>query len=121
MSVPVDLAALHALVDELGPEALLATVTAEDTPHLVSVLVAGGDGKGHLTMGGGRRTRANIALNPRVTLLWPSVRDGAYRLIVDGTATANADETVTVEPTFAVLHRIAGVDGDGPNCVPVEG
>lgn len=119
MSVPVDLAALHALVDELGPEALLATVTAEDTPHLVSVLVAGEDGR--LSMGGGRRTRANIALNPRVTLLWPTVRDGAYRLIVDGTAAANADETVTVEPTFAVLHRIAGVDGDGPNCVPVEG
>lgn len=118
MSVPVDLAALHALIEELGPEALLATVTPEATPHLVSVLATSVDGR--LTMGGGRRTRANIAVNPRVALLWPSVRDGAYRLIVDGTATASADETVTVEPTYAVLHRIAGVGGDGPSCLPIE-
>lgn len=119
MSVPVDLAALHALIEELGPEALLATVTPEATPHLVSVLTTSVDDR--LTMGGGRRTRANIAVNPRVTLLWPSVHDGAYRLIVDGTATIGADDQVAVEPTYAVLHRIAGVEGDEPNCLPIEG
>ena len=119
MSVPVDLAALHVLIEELGPETLLATVTPDATPHVVSVLAHSIDGT--LVMGGGQRTRANIAVNPRVTLLWPSVRDGAYRLIVDGTATVSNDERVTVEPTYAVLHRIAGVAGDGPNCVAIEG
>ena len=54
--------------------------------------------------------------NPEVTLIWPTLRDGAYRLIVDGTATTlDGGDLLTVTPTFAVLHRIAGADG--PQCV----
>lgn len=118
MSVPVDLAALGTLVDELGPEALLATVTPESTPHVVSVLVTWVDG--HLTLGGGRRTRANIARNASVTVIWPRVRSGEYRLIVDGTARLGDDERLTIAPTFAVLHQIAGVESAGPTCIPIE-
>lgn len=118
MSVPVDLDALGVLVDELGPEALLTTITRSSTPHVVSVLVTWVDG--HLNLGGGRRTQANIAVNPRVTVIWPRVREDAYRLIVDGIATGGDDEPITITPTFAILHRIAGIEVDGPNCVPIE-
>ena len=118
MSVPVDLDALEATAVALGAEALLATVTDTATPHLVSVLVRWSDGR--IEAGAGRRTAANIGLHPQVTLLWPERHDDAYRLIVDGDATVTGD-TVTITPTFAVLHRIAGAPGDGPTCLPVEG
>jgi hypothetical protein len=117
MSVPVDLPALEATAGALGDEAILATVTDGSTPHLVSVIVRWRDGR--IEAGAGRRTAANIAARPSVTLLWPTRHDDAYRLIVDGAATVTGD-TVTVTPTFAVLHRIAGASGDGPSCLPVE-
>ena len=117
MSVPVDLTALEATVRDLGREALLATVTPESTPHLVSVVVTWSDGR--LTIGGGRRTRENIAVHPRVTLIWPQLHDGYYRLIVDGDAVIGDGDAVVIAPTFAVLHRSAGADGDGPNCLPL--
>ena len=118
MSVPVDLAVLGALVDELGPEALLTTITPESTPHVVSVFVTWVDGQ--LSLGGGRRTQTNIGLNARVTVIWPRVRAGAYRLIVDGIAALGDDELLTITPTFAVLHRIGGIEADGPTCIPIE-
>lgn len=116
MSQPVDLAALESTVNELGAEALLVTVTPDAHPHIVSVLVTYRDGS--LEMGAGRRTQANVADNPVVTLIWPTLRDGAYRLIVDGTANTHEDgDLITVTPTFAVLHRIASTAADGPRCV----
>jgi len=117
VSVPVDLEALESTATVLGAEALLVTVSDAATPHVVSTLVRWRDGA--IETGAGRRTAANIEVHPAVTLLWPAVHDGAYRLIVDGDASV-AGETVTVTPTFAVLHRIAGADGDGPTCLPVE-
>jgi hypothetical protein len=117
VSEPVDLRALEATATALGDEALLATVTEAATPHVVSVLVSWRDGR--IEAGAGRRTAANIGLHPVVTLLWPTRHDDAYRLIVDGDATV-ADGTITVTPTFAVLHRIAGASGTGPSCLPVE-
>jgi hypothetical protein len=42
---------------------------------------------------------------------------------VDGAFVADLDddgERIAIEPTSAVLHRVAGVEGDGPNCVPVS-
>jgi len=115
--VPVDLEALESTATALGAEALLLTVSDVATPHVVSTIVRWRDGA--LETGAGRRTAANIAAHPVVTLLWPAAKDGAYRLIVDGDASVTG-ETVTVTPTFAVLHRIAGAAGDGPTCLPVE-
>ncbi len=116
MSVPVELDALEPVVAELGPEALLATVTADATPHVVSVLVAWQAGS--IVMGAGRRTAANLTTNPAATLVFPPVRAGGYRLIVDGRAVVVAGE-LTLTPTFAVLHRVAGAEGDGPACLPL--
>ena len=119
MSIPVELHALERAIDGLGPEALLVTVTEHSTPHVVSVIVTYIDGR--LVMGGGRRTRANIDVRPCVTLVWPLLHDDAYRLIVDGDATATPDEQVEVVPTDAVFHRVADAPGDGPSCVALEG
>ena len=116
MSVPVDLDALEPVVAELGPEALLATVTADATPHVVSVLVAWEAGV--LVMGAGRRTTANLAANPAATLVFPTVLGGGYRLIVDGTGAVDGD-ALTLTPTAAILHRVADAPGDGPTCLPV--
>ena len=119
MSVPVDLTALAALVRELGPETLLATVTDDGRPHIVSVVATWNDSS--IECGAGRRTRANIESNSSATLIWPTVRDGAYRLIVDGTAVITTDaERISITPTAAVLHRISTAPDDGPTCVAIE-
>jgi hypothetical protein len=115
MSVKVELDELRERVDEHGPIAFLVTVGAEG-PHVVSVAVALEDGV--LTAGAGRTTSANIAARATVSLVWPAGPDPAYCLIVDGTATVR-DERVHVEPTRAVLHRLAGAAGDGPSCITV--
>ena len=119
MSIPVELHALERALGGLGPEALLITVTENSTPHVVSVIVTYVDGT--LVMGGGRRTRANVEAHPRVTLVWPLLHDDAYRLIVDGVASATPDEQVEVVPTDAVFHRVADASGEGPNCLALDG
>lgn len=121
MSVPVELSALRDAIAEHGRVAYLLTVNDDATPHVVSVeVVVDGD---VLVVGTGRRTRANLERATRVTLLWPSGPDPAYSLIVDATTASLADDasTAALAPTAAVLHRVAGAAGEGPNCVPVSG
>jgi hypothetical protein len=36
-------------------------------------------------------------------------------------ALADDAAAAALAPSAAVLHRIAGADGEGPNCVPVTG
>jgi hypothetical protein len=119
MSVRVELDGLWARVDEFGATAYLVTVTDEGTPHVVSVVVDRvGD---HLAVGAGRRTRANLAARPTLTLLWPPADDPAYSLVVDGSFVGELDggERIAIEATSAVLHRVAGAEGDGPTCLPL--
>ena len=122
MSVPVDLAALRDRLAEYGPHPFLTTVNEDGTPHVTSVTVhLDGD---VLVAGAGRRTRRNIADRPSVALLWPPAADPAYSLIVDATAVAvdeDGSEEVHMAPHAAILHRVAGADGDGPNCLAVDG
>lgn len=120
MSVRVELEALWERIAEHGERAYLVTVTDEGTPHVVSVVVGRVDDR--LAVGAGRRTRANLETRPSLTLLWPPAADPAYSLLVDGSFVADLDggERIAIEPTAAVLHRVAGVEGDGPNCVPVS-
>lgn len=54
----------------------------------------------------GRTTRANIAAQPSVTLVWPPADPSDYSLIVDGVGSMR-DEELAVAPTRAVLHRPA--------------
>jgi hypothetical protein len=147
VSVPVDLQALRDRLGEFGSRAFLVTVGDDGRPHVVSVHV-GVDGD-RLVVAAGRRTSANVAARPDVTLLWSapvgpggSIEPGDagcgdptdspgdlddYGLIVDGAGElVDADDAdpplppvVAIRPTAAVLHRLADAAGGGPACVPV--
>ncbi|MGH9229050.1 MAG: pyridoxamine 5'-phosphate oxidase family protein [Acidimicrobiales bacterium] len=120
MSVAVGLRELHERIEASGPRAFLLTVSGEGEPHVVSVVVRR-DGDA-LAFGAGRTSQANLRARPTASLLWPSrpVEGGEYSLIVDAHADTDADgDTVTVTPTAAVLHRIAGSTGAGPSCIRV--
>ena len=118
MSVPVDLAALDAELARFGAVAFLITAAAGSRPHVVSVRVA--SEAGALTMAAGRTSRANVATAPEVALCWPGDGSG-YCLLVDGTAVADdGAATVTVTPTHAILHRLAGAPAALPYCAPID-
>jgi hypothetical protein len=120
MSVPVELHALQARIEEYGTVAFLVTVGSEGTAHVSSVEVAlDGD---HLVVPTGRTSRTNLGVNPQLTLVWSPRPDPAYSMIVDAVLVTVADDGThaTVAPQSAVLHRVAGAAGDGPNCAPVD-
>jgi hypothetical protein len=118
VSVPVDLAALRAQIARHGPHAFLVTTADGEPPHLSSVLVeANGD---ELTMGCGKTTRANVEIHRDVSLLWPPGPDPGYCLIVDAVAQTVERSTLTVRPTAAVLHRVAGAPAGLPRCLPLD-
>jgi hypothetical protein len=121
VSIPVDLTALQDQIARFGPSALLVTTSGNGPPHIASVLVA--FERGGLTMGVGRRTRANIAARPAVSLVWSEGAGSDYCLIVDGAAQetpTTESEQLVVRPTSAVLHRLAHASADIPSCLPVE-
>ncbi len=62
-------------------------------------------------------TVANVANNPRVTLVWQPLKHHGWSLIVDGTAIIVHDDgaapRLLVAPESGMLHRPAG-HADGP-------
>jgi ketosteroid isomerase-like protein len=121
VSLPVGPAELRSQVDHYGPVAYLVTVAPETgRPHVVSVSV-GWEGDA-LVCGAGSRTAANVGAGADVTLLWSPTAGDGYSLIVDGPARVVdgvGGPVVSVRPVGAVLHRLAGMTGDGPNCIAV--
>lgn len=113
MSTTVDLTELPAAVADRGPAAFLVT-TGEERPHVVAVVVDVVDGA--LEVGAGRRTVANAAARPEVTLLWPAdAAHPANSLLIDGTASpADQGERLRIAPSAAVLHRAGGRSAGGP-------
>ncbi|MGH7787066.1 MAG: pyridoxamine 5'-phosphate oxidase family protein [Candidatus Binatia bacterium] len=124
MSVPVPLERLRAALTDRGGSAYLLTVADDARPHAVHVPVRwSGD---RLAADVGKRSAANAAARPSVSLLYPVRTDGEYSLIVDGTAvvTAHGDgQQVLIMPTKAVLHRPAAAPDPaapcGADCVPL--
>jgi hypothetical protein len=123
MSVKVDLDQLDdALADFTF--AYLITVGDDYRAHTVAVQPVLVDGV--LDVGAiGKSTRSNAGAHPGVTVVWPPREPGGYSLIVDGTGRP-AEDTMTVTPTRAVLHRPAAPDSPATNpgclhdCVPLE-
>ena len=119
MTEKVDLAGLPARIDEYGPAAYLVTVGEGGAPHVVSVTVERAGTT--LRLAAGNTSRRNAGVNPVITLLWPAEPDGQYSLLVDGRCAAgdgeSADGVLEIEPTSAILHRVAS--GQGPTCLPV--
>lgn len=127
VSIPVSLDRLRAEVQHFQVGAYLLTVSDDASPHCVAVVVSWIDDE--LVMESGNRTKANAAARPSVSLLWPPTVSDGYSLIVDATVTATrgtgqGDNTITVRPTRAVLHRPAALDDADPSacgsdCVPL--
>jgi len=121
MSIPVPLDRLRAATVERGGTAYLLTVSDDGGPHAVHGAVRWeGD---VLVTEVGRRTGANAAARPTVSLLYPVRADGDHSLIVDGTAVVEDGHRVAITPTKAVLHRPAAApDPASPcaaDCVPL--
>lgn len=103
MSIPVEITELADTLVGFGTGYLL-TVDAEGRVKVVSVAPRLEEGR--LVCAPSRGSARNLADNPRATLVFPPIRDGAMSLLVDGTATAG-DDRIEVTPTSAVLHRPA--------------
>lgn len=124
MSIPVSLDGLRAASEERGACAYLLTTTDDGRPHAVHVPVRWeGD---VLAVEVGKRSTANAAARPSVSLLFPVRKDGDYSLIVDGTAAVASrgnGQRLLITPTRAVLHRAASApDPTSPcdaDCVPL--
>ena len=124
MSIPVALEGLRAAIEERGGSAYVLTVSDDARPHAVHVCVRWD--RDVLAADVGKRSAANAAARPTVSLLFPVRADGDYSLIVDGTAVVAAGENghrLLVTPTKAVLHRPAAApDPASPceaDCVPL--
>jgi hypothetical protein len=132
MSIPVDLDELAAAMTDY-PTAFLITVNDDLRVHAVQVHPSLEDGALRIAEPG-RRTSANLAVRPDVTVLFPPHEPGGYTLLVDGRADlASGEESggggrTAVVPTAAVLHRAAtqpAVDPSDPDacvndCVPLD-
>ena len=117
MSIPVALEGLRAALAERGESGYLLTVSDDGRPHAVHVPLRWEQDE--LTTEVGKRTAANAAARPNVSLLCPVRLDGDYSLIIDGTAVVDtrADELrLRIRPTRAVLHRAAVVPDAASNC-----
>ena len=118
MSVDVPIERLRAAVEERGAGAYLLTVSGEGSPRAVHVSV-GWEGDS-LVAEVGKRSAANVAARPAVSLLYSVRSADDYSLIVDGTATVTLlgeKHRVSITPTKAVLHRPAVVPNPASPCV----
>ena len=125
MSIPVALEKLRAEATRFGATPYLLSVGDDGRPHSVSVAVAWeGDA---LVAKTGKRSAANVAARPLVSLLWAPTGPAGYSLIVDGDGAvrgAGEDTRVVVRATRGVLHRpalapVASEDGCSADCVPL--
>ncbi len=109
MSIVVDLERLAATLADYGTGYLL-TASADGSVKAVTVEPTWADGVLHL--GASRGSAANLATNPKATVIFPPLLSRGYTLIVDGTGDAT-DEGIDVRAEKAVLHRPAS-HSDGP-------
>jgi hypothetical protein len=106
MSVPVEIGELPAAILAQTPWCYLLTVSDQGSPRAVAVApVWSPDGRS-LQLEVGRRTAANVATRPNVSLVWPPSTPAGMSLIVDGQAVADALQ-LSIQPTTAVMHRSA--------------
>jgi hypothetical protein len=91
--------------------AYLVTIGDDGRPHVVAVSPQVRDA-GVVVGELGRKTRANLAARPAVTLVWPPRSADEHSLIVDGSAELDGD-TLTVTVSRAVLHRPAPAPAPG--------
>ncbi len=108
MSLKVELVDLEGKATEHGAGYLLSAGSSGG-PHAMHLVfgMTTADDSVTATCAVGRTGRANIEVNPAVTLLWPPAETGGYSLIADGQASCDAEGQVAITITGAVLHRPA--------------
>lgn len=113
MSIPVPVERLREALAERGDAAYLLTVSDEARAHAVHAPIRWeGD---VLVVEAGKRTLANAAARPGVSLLASVRSPGDYSLIIDGTAVVAGGE-IRITPTKAVLHRPAAAPDPAAQC-----
>lgn len=125
MSIPVALERLRAEAERHGATPYLLTVGDDGRAHSVSVAASWESAA--LVASAGKRSMANVAARPLVSLLWPPREPGGYSLIVDGDGSlvgAGEAARIIVRPTRGVLHRPAASpaaipDGCSADCKPI--
>lgn len=104
MSIDVS---LPQLADTLTKYHFAYLLTVGDNQRAHAVAVHATSANDTLLVGNpGRKTHANLAVRPLVTLVWPPTNPSDYSLIVDGVGSMQNDKLV-ITPTRAVLHRPA--------------
>lgn len=101
IAVPLD-----ELADRLAAYPWGYLVTVRDDGRAQSLAVPTRYAEGALVATVGKGTAANATARPNVTLLFPGATGEQFSLIVDGDASVDGD-TLSVVPTWAVLHRPA--------------
>ena len=102
MSIAVPLDELPGKLAEY-PWCYLVTA-GEERPHVLAVKPKAVGAA--LRCETGHSSRANVARNPLVVMVFPPREADGLSLLVDGQAEVNGDGIV-VSPTWAVLHRSA--------------
>lgn len=104
---------LNRLTENLADRKLayLTTVDAESRVHTVPVTPQFSAGVVRIGSIGGTTTRANLAQNRHVSVLWPPSKDGDYTVITDGRADVSGADggriNVQLAPESAILIRLA--------------
>ncbi len=106
MSVVVTLADLPVAIDVQIGWCYLLTVSDDAEARVVAIAPVWDHTGTYLHAEVGRRTAANVALHPKVSLVWPPAAADGYSLIADGVAAVDGT-IVRFEPMSAVLHRPA--------------
>lgn len=110
MTIPVSISQLPAALDEFGSAQLL-TLAADGSVRVHTVDPAM-DGDRLRVACEHRSPLANVARDPRVTVVWAARQHHGWTLIADGVAEV-ADDELVIEVTSAILHRPHSHD-DGP-------
>lgn len=110
MTIPVPISDLERVLAHYG-SAYLVTVGTDARAKIITVDPVI-EGSVVVVRTPSRRSAANIAANPAVSLVWPPPEPRGFTLIVDGTAAADTGG-MTITPEHGILHR-PRAHADGP-------
>lgn len=116
-------ASIRAEAERLGTVPYLLTCGEDGRPHAVATTITWRDGA--LSVKAGRRSLANVAARPLISVMWPAPDAASYGLFVDGAGSVDGD-WVALTPSRAVLHRSGepatpSASGCGSDCRPLLG
>jgi hypothetical protein len=104
MSISVQLDELGSQMERYGMSAYLLTVNENITTHIANQTFSIVNSKLECPLS--RSAERNVALHPKVSILWPAYEIDGYSMIVDGYC-SRSQNLLIIEPVSAVLHRPA--------------